>query len=134
MIMVAGAIPSSSTRLMLSRRGHNVRRILSVLLLFVVTHALTTVTANNHNNRPPNLLWFCADQQRWDTIGIVQAQLDDYKGKFHIRTPNIDRLARMGVLFNATYCVSSVRHLFYALPLLFQGRISFNIFCRCHFF
>ena len=28
--------------------------------------------------RPPNILWICTDQQRWDTIGAL--------GNAHIRT------------------------------------------------
>jgi arylsulfatase A-like enzyme len=40
---------------------------------------------------PPNILWICTDQQRWDTIASL--------GNAHIRTPNIDRLVAQGVAF-----------------------------------
>lgn len=46
--------------------------------------------------RRPNILLLYTDQQRWDTIG--------YAGNPHIITPNLDRLARQGVLFDRAYC------------------------------
>lgn len=48
----------------------------------------------------PNILWICTDQQRWDTIHAL--------GNRHIRTPNLDRLANMGVAFTHTYCQSPI--------------------------
>lgn len=49
---------------------------------------------------PPNILWLCTDQQRFDTIHSLGNPL--------IRTPNIDRLADEGVAFTQTYCQSPV--------------------------
>lgn len=43
----------------------------------------------------PNIIFLMADQQRWDAIGINNP---------HIKTPNLDRLARQGVLFNQATC------------------------------
>ena len=51
-------------------------------------------------NGSPNILWICADQQRYDTIAAL--------GNSHIRTPNIDRLIANGVTFTQTYCQSPV--------------------------
>ena len=48
----------------------------------------------------PNILWLCTDQQRWDTIQAL--------GNPHIRTPNIDRLAREGVAFTHAFCQSPI--------------------------
>ncbi len=48
----------------------------------------------------PNILWICTDQQRFDTIAAL--------GNPHIRTPNIDRLARDGVAFTHAYCQSPI--------------------------
>ena len=39
----------------------------------------------------PNILWICSDSQRFDTLGCY--------GNTHVRSPNIDRLASQGVLF-----------------------------------
>ena len=43
----------------------------------------------------PNILWYCADQQRFDTIGAL--------GNPHVSTPTIDRLVRSGVAFTRAY-------------------------------
>lgn len=45
---------------------------------------------------PPNILWICTDQQRFDTLGCT--------GNPHVRTPHIDALARRGVLFENAFC------------------------------
>jgi len=39
----------------------------------------------------PNILWICADQQRFDSLGC--------QGNPLANTPNIDRLAGMGARF-----------------------------------
>lgn len=48
----------------------------------------------------PNILWICSDQQRFDTLGC-------YCNDF-VTTPNIDRLAQNGTLFENAYCQSPV--------------------------
>ncbi|HHV09565.1 MAG TPA: sulfatase-like hydrolase/transferase [Clostridiales bacterium] len=45
---------------------------------------------------PYNVLWICTDQQRGDTLGCY--------GNQYIHTPNLDRLAENGVLFEQAYC------------------------------
>ncbi len=52
------------------------------------------------NEKGPNILWICTDQQRFDTLGCY--------GNTYVQTPNIDRLAEMGVLFEKCYCQSPV--------------------------
>ena len=47
-----------------------------------------------------NILWICADQQRLDTLGCY--------GNEFVKTPNIDRLARMGIKFDRAYSQSPV--------------------------
>ncbi len=47
-----------------------------------------------------NVLWIMADQLRWDYLGCYGAR--------HIKTPNIDRLASMGVRFNRAYVQSPI--------------------------
>ena len=51
-------------------------------------------------NRRPNILWICTDQQRYDTIAAL--------GHPHVSTPNLDRLAREGVAFERAYCQSPI--------------------------
>ena len=50
--------------------------------------------------RKPNILWICTDQQRFDTLSAV--------GNTHVHTPNLDRLAREGVLFENAFAQNSV--------------------------
>ena len=48
----------------------------------------------------PNILWFCTDQQRYDTIHAL--------GNPHINTPNLDRLVAEGVAFTHAFCQSPI--------------------------
>jgi arylsulfatase A-like enzyme len=52
------------------------------------------ITGNEANKRR-NIIFLQTDQQRWDAIGINNP---------HIKTPNLDRLAQKGVLFNQATC------------------------------
>ena len=47
-----------------------------------------------------NILWFCADQMRYDTVHAL--------GNPHINTPNLDRLVASGVAFTRTYAQNTV--------------------------
>jgi arylsulfatase A-like enzyme len=44
-------------------------------------------------NRPPSVLIFFTDQQRWDTVGVYGSPMN--------LTPNLDALARKGTIFQA---------------------------------
>ena len=48
----------------------------------------------------PNILWYCTDQQRFDTIGAL--------GNPHVRTPNLDRFVAQSVAFTHAYCQSPI--------------------------
>ena len=48
----------------------------------------------------PNILWLCTDQQRFDTLGCY--------GNEFVTTPNLDRLAASGTLFETAVCQSPV--------------------------
>ena len=48
----------------------------------------------------PNILWFCTDQQRWDTIGAL--------GNAYIRTPALDALCASGTAFARAYAQSPI--------------------------
>ncbi len=48
----------------------------------------------------PNILWYCTDQQRFDTIGALGNEL--------VKTPTIDRLVDEGVAFTHAYCQSPI--------------------------
>ena len=51
-------------------------------------------------DRRPNILWYCSDQQRFDTIGAL--------GNPHVHTPTLDRLVAGGVAFTHAYCQSPI--------------------------
>ncbi|HEX4883813.1 MAG TPA: sulfatase-like hydrolase/transferase [Casimicrobiaceae bacterium] len=58
------------------------------------------MSAEAQAERRPNILWYCTDQQRYDTIGaLTQPQ---------IRTPAIDALASQGVAFRRAYTQSPI--------------------------
>lgn len=48
----------------------------------------------------PNILWYCSDQQRFDTIGAL--------GNPHIHTPNLDRFVGEAAAFTHAYCQSPI--------------------------
>ena len=48
----------------------------------------------------PNILWYCTDQQRFDTIGAL--------GNPYVMTPSIDNLVSSGVAFTHAYCQSPI--------------------------
>ena len=50
------------------------------------------------NSTLPNILYIMTDQQRFDTIAALGAD--------HMRTPNLDRLAAEGIIFNQCYCAA----------------------------
>ena len=50
--------------------------------------------------RRPNILWYCSDQQRFDTLGRW--------GNPHIHTPRLDRFAGESVSLTRTYCQSPI--------------------------
>ena len=52
------------------------------------------------NNQRPNILWYCTDQQRYDTIHAL--------GNHYIHTPNLDRLVEEGVAFTKAYTQSPI--------------------------
>src|SRR5215208_4151589 len=50
--------------------------------------------------RRPNLVLIMTDQQRFDQLGFASGG--------HFQTPNLDELARRGVIFDAAYSGSTV--------------------------
>ena len=48
----------------------------------------------------PNILWYCTDQQRFDTIGAL--------GNPHVQTPALDALVADGTALTHAYCQSPI--------------------------
>ena len=59
----------------------------SFLFLFMASHR-------------PNILWYCTDQQRFDTIGAL--------GNPYVQTPVMDSLVKSGVAFTHAHCQSPI--------------------------
>ncbi len=59
--------------------------------------ALAAAFGHAQPRRPQNVLFLLADDQRADTIAAL--------GNEHIRTPNLDALARSGTVFSNAYCM-----------------------------
>ena len=51
-------------------------------------------------NQRPNILWYCTDQQRFDTIAAL--------GYPHAQTPTLDRLVSEGTAFTHAFCQSPI--------------------------
>ncbi len=68
--------------------------------------------AESSSPTPPNVLWICTDQQRWDSIAAL--------GNRHINTPNIDRLAAAGTACTNAFCQA---------PICTPSRASFLTGC-----
>ena len=51
-------------------------------------------------SKRPNILWYCTDQQRFDTIHAL--------GNSFVRTPVLDSLVKEGTSFTHTYCQSPI--------------------------
>ena len=48
----------------------------------------------------PNILWYCSDQQRFDTIGALNNP--------HVNTPRLDAFMKESVTFDYAYCQSPI--------------------------
>ena len=51
-------------------------------------------------SKRPNILWYCSDQQRFDTIGGL--------GNPHVNTPRLDALMKEAVTFTHAFCQSPI--------------------------
>ncbi len=56
----------------------------------------------------PNFVFIYTDDQRWDTLGVVQREQGERARFFWFQTPHLDRLAAEGVRFRNTFVVSSL--------------------------
>ncbi|HZZ41579.1 MAG TPA: sulfatase [Tepidisphaeraceae bacterium] len=56
----------------------------------------------------PNFLFIYTDDQRWDAMGVVQREQGSQARFPWLQTPNMDRLAREGMLFHNAFVVDSL--------------------------
>lgn len=55
---------------------------------------------NSPRGTLPNVLWYCTDQQRFDTIGAL--------GNAYVHTPRLDRFVAEGTAFTHAFCQSPI--------------------------
>ncbi len=72
----------------------------TVLLLSIAYFLLPIVTVAQTNPKKPNVIFILTDDQRWDALGVM--------GNTIIQTPNMDKLANNGVLFQNAYATTSI--------------------------
>lgn len=85
------------------RFGKGSRTFLFLAALALVTAPRPPAAAAEPQPQPPrrlNILFILTDDQRWDTLGVA--------GNRIVRTPNLDRLARQGVLFTNSFGTTPV--------------------------
>jgi arylsulfatase A-like enzyme len=73
------------------------------------------------SSRPPNIVLLLTDDQRFDTIAAL--------GNPHVRTPNLDRLARSGTAFTQAHipCGTSPAVCMPSRAMLHSGRTLFHL-------
>lgn len=72
----------------------------TVLLLIIGYFLLPFVTFAQNSSKKPNVIFILTDDQRWDALGVM--------GNTIIQTPNMDKLANNGVLFQNAYATTSI--------------------------
>ena len=78
----------------------SLRPLFSLILAWAVVNGVTSSDAAERDTIRPNVLFILCDDLRWDALSCA--------GNQHVRTPQIDRLAREGVFFRNTFCTTSL--------------------------
>ena len=78
---------------------HN-KRINSYLALAVTFSAITPVIAKSKSNQKPNVIFIFSDQHNANVFG--------FQGHSDVKTPNFDKMAKEGVVFNRSYCQNAI--------------------------
>jgi arylsulfatase A-like enzyme len=77
-----------------------VRKQFGIALLAILALNAMAVRASAQAVKRPNVLLVLCDDIRWNALGCT--------GHPHIKTPNIDALAEEGILFENTFCTTSL--------------------------
>lgn len=83
-----------------TRRARSLKAFTSAALLLLTIFSAPSAPAQVNGRRPPNVVLVYADDLGWADLGA-------YGSRFH-RTPNLDALARRGVLFTNAYAAAPV--------------------------
>lgn len=69
-------------------------------LVFCLMLLFSSCENKEPENSKPNIIFLMTDDQRWDNMGCY--------GKPEFNTPNIDKLASQGVIFDKAYCAVAI--------------------------
>ena len=76
-------------------------------MIAAASSAVSKAQAANDQRRP-NIVYFYADDWRWDCLGVVQKEQGD-KARFPwLETPRLDKLAQEGIRFRNSFVVNSL--------------------------
>jgi arylsulfatase A-like enzyme len=70
------------------------------LALAVSVSAFSPVAAKSNNIQKPNVIFIFSDQHKADVMG--------FQGHSDVKTPNLDAMAKGGVVFNRAYCQNAI--------------------------
>lgn len=96
------------------KRLHSICRIAAVLLAVSLFGGLlpsigvVAIAEERDGRKPPNILFVYTDDQRWDAMGVVQAEQGEKTRFPWLKTPNMDRLAQEGVRFRNAFVVNLI--------------------------
>jgi arylsulfatase A-like enzyme len=76
------------------------RLLLSAVFFSMILHVAVFVNSAAAEADRPNIIFLLADDQRWDTLGAMGNEI--------IQTPNVDRLAAQGVIFDNCFVTTSI--------------------------
>lgn len=79
----------------MKNRDVKTRIIIASLLLGLIPFSGCQPGSGQVKKAPPNIIFLMDDQHRWDALGVVNPS---------VVTPNLDRLAKQGVLFEQAVC------------------------------
>jgi arylsulfatase A-like enzyme len=86
---------------------HGSRVLIAICGLLAAWAQLIGLSAGSAAERP-NFVFIYTDDQRWDSLGVVQREQGE-RGRFPwVQTPHLDRLAAEGVRFRNAFVVSSL--------------------------
>jgi len=69
-------------------------------LFYICLMALILAGCTSREKSQPNVIFLLADDHRWDALGCMGNQI--------IQTPNIDRIANEGIIFENSYVTTSI--------------------------
>ena len=80
----------------------------SFLLAIFTAYLVVPSALAADSKQAPNILIMISDDQRWDQLGLVQAEQGDRARWPYIRTPHLDALASQGIRFRNAFVTLSL--------------------------